>query len=110
MLVVGYRLNRLDKPIFMAGPKPMRTVFGSHHRLDSCGIIFHSPENPAIASSKKGGGGSVAAPLFFLPKEHNRVTTKLAEETWEAIEAEITLGREAFEADLLRINARSGHH
>lgn len=57
------------------------------------------------ASSKK-GGGSVAAPLFFLPKEHNRVTTKLAEETWEAIEAEITLGREAFEADLLRINAR----
>jgi len=58
------------------------------------------------ASSKKGGGGSVAAPLFFLPKEHNRVTTKLAEETWEAIEAEITLGREAFEADLLRINAR----
>merc|ERR1712108_36632 len=30
----------------------------------------------------------------------------LAEETWEAIEAEITIGREAFEADLLRINAR----
>ena len=72
-------------------------------------VLYHTPENPAIASSKK-GGGSVAAPLFFLPKEHNRVTTKLAEETWEAIEAEITLGREAFEADLLRINARSGHH
>ena len=33
---MGYRLNRLDEPVFMAGPKPMRTEFGIHHRLESC--------------------------------------------------------------------------
>ena len=33
---MGYRLNRLDEPIFMAGPKPMRTEFGIHLRLESC--------------------------------------------------------------------------
>ena len=26
----------LDEPVFMAGPKPMRTEFGIHHRLESC--------------------------------------------------------------------------
>ena len=34
---MGYRLNRLDEPVFMAGPKPMRTEFGIHQRLESCG-------------------------------------------------------------------------
>ena len=33
---MGYRFNRLDEPIFMAGPKPMRTEFGIHLRLESC--------------------------------------------------------------------------
>ena len=33
---MGYRLNRLDEPIFMAGPKPMRTEFGIYPRLESC--------------------------------------------------------------------------
>ena len=33
---MGYRLKRLDEPIFMAGPKPMRTDFGIHQRLESC--------------------------------------------------------------------------
>ena len=33
---MGYRLNRLDEPIFMAGPKPLRTEFGIHLRLESC--------------------------------------------------------------------------
>ena len=33
---MGYRLNRLDEPVFMAGPKPMRTEFGIHYRLESC--------------------------------------------------------------------------
>ena len=36
---MGYRLNRLDEPIFMAGPKPMRTEFGIHLRLESCVLI-----------------------------------------------------------------------
>ena len=35
---MGYRLNRLDEPIFMAGPKPLRTEFGIHFRLESCGM------------------------------------------------------------------------
>ena len=33
---MGYRLNRLDEPVFMAGTKPMRTKFGIHPRLESC--------------------------------------------------------------------------
>ena len=33
---MGYCLNRLDELVFMAGPKPMGTEFGIHHRLESC--------------------------------------------------------------------------
>ena len=33
---MGYHLNRLDEPIFMAVSKPMQTEFGIHHRLESC--------------------------------------------------------------------------
>ena len=33
---MAYRLKRLDEPIFMAGPKPMRKDFGIHQRLESC--------------------------------------------------------------------------
>ena len=36
---MGYRLNRLDEPVFMAGQKPMRTEFGIHQRLESCGKV-----------------------------------------------------------------------
>ena len=35
---MGYRLNRLDEPVFMAGPKPMRTESGIHLRLESCEV------------------------------------------------------------------------
>ena len=34
---MGYRLNRLDEPDFMAGPNPMLTEFGIHHRVERCG-------------------------------------------------------------------------
>ena len=34
---MGYLLNQLDEPVFMAVPKPMLTEFGIHHRLESCG-------------------------------------------------------------------------
>ena len=34
--VVGYRLNRLDEPIFIAVSKPLLTEFGIHLRLESC--------------------------------------------------------------------------
>ena len=33
-------MNRLDEPVLMAGPKPMWTEFGIHHRLESCEEIF----------------------------------------------------------------------
>ena len=33
---MGYRLNRLVEPVFMAVPKPLLTEFGIHHRLESC--------------------------------------------------------------------------
>ena len=42
---MGYRWNRLDEPIFMAGSKPMRTEFGICQRLESCamgsGVLTH---------------------------------------------------------------------
>ena len=34
---VGYRLNHLDEPVFMAVSKPLLAEFGIHHRLESCG-------------------------------------------------------------------------
>ena len=37
---MGDRLNCLDEPFFMAGPKPMLSEFGIHHRLESCVTIF----------------------------------------------------------------------
>ena len=33
---MGYRLNRLDEPVFMAVPKPMLTEFSINYRLESC--------------------------------------------------------------------------
>ena len=33
---MGYCLNQLDEPVFMAGAKPMRAEFGIHRRLESC--------------------------------------------------------------------------
>ena len=37
---MGYRLNRLDEPVFMAVPKPMLTEFGIHYILESCGGLL----------------------------------------------------------------------
>ena len=34
--VVGYRLNRLDEPIFIEVSIPLLTEFGIHFRLESC--------------------------------------------------------------------------
>ena len=33
---MGYRLNRLDGPVFMAVSKPLLTEFDIHYRLESC--------------------------------------------------------------------------
>ena len=38
---MGYRLNCLDEPVFIAVPKPFLTEFGIHYRLESCeGVHF----------------------------------------------------------------------
>ena len=36
---MGYRLNRLDEPVFIEVSKPLLTEFGIHYRLESCGAI-----------------------------------------------------------------------
>ena len=36
---MGYRLNRLDEPVFIAVSKPLLTEFGIHLRLESCGLL-----------------------------------------------------------------------
>ena len=33
---MGYRLNRLDEPVFIAVSKPLLTDFGIHRGLESC--------------------------------------------------------------------------
>ena len=40
---MGYRLNRLDEPVFIAVSKPLVTEFGIYHRLESCvGSVAYS--------------------------------------------------------------------
>ena len=34
---MGYHLNCLDEPVLIAVSKPLRTEFGIHRRLESCG-------------------------------------------------------------------------
>ena len=41
---MGYRLNRLDEPVFMAVSKPMQTEFGIHLRLESCEEYLKQPK------------------------------------------------------------------
>ena len=50
---MGYRLNRLDEPVFIAVSKPLLTEFGIHHRLESCGPAFPhaAPRLKAFISS-----------------------------------------------------------
>ena len=43
---MGYRLNCLDEPIFMAVSKPLLTEIGIHHRLESCVKENYVSEDP----------------------------------------------------------------
>ena len=45
---MGYRLNRLDEPVFMAVSKPLLTEFGIHHRLESCEWVFLQTHNQGL--------------------------------------------------------------
>ena len=55
---MGYRLNRLDEPIFMAMSKPLLTEFGIHHRLESCDLY---------SAGKKSNN---FAPVIFYTSSH----------------------------------------
>ena len=59
---MGYRLNRLDKPVLMAGAEPMQTEFDIHHRLESCDVVCSCSHFKAIYIS--GDDGKSAPPLF----------------------------------------------
>ena len=48
-------LSRLDEPVFMAGPKPMRTEFGIHLRLESCEGRYQSTNLLRILMRVAGG-------------------------------------------------------
>ena len=37
---MGYRLNRLTKPVFIAVSKLLLTEFGIHYRLESCDVFY----------------------------------------------------------------------
>ena len=50
---MGYRLNRLDDPVFMAVPKPMLTEFGIHYRLESC-VVLSEARRPLLIRSPAG--------------------------------------------------------
>ena len=60
---MGYRLNRLDEPVFMAVPKPMLTEFGIHYRLESCVSFstFYLWGRTCSAHAAMGGGGHLNA-------------------------------------------------
>ena len=49
---MGYRLNRLDEPVFMAGPKPLRTEFGVHLILESCASLLEGLMEESFESIK----------------------------------------------------------
>ena len=48
---MGYRLSRLDEPVFMAGPKPMLIEFGIHHRLESCVKLLPHIQNECACAA-----------------------------------------------------------
>ena len=50
---MGYSLNRLYGPVFMAGPKPMRTEFGIRQRLESCGYCLNCLVEPVFIAVSK---------------------------------------------------------
>ena len=51
---MGYHLNRLDEPVFIALSKPLLTVFGIHLRLESCVVLLQSWSSALQAPSVPG--------------------------------------------------------
>ena len=57
---MGYHLNGLDEPVFLAVSKPLLTEFGIHHELESCGnkieIVFCEHTLSDLAVDLEGPG------------------------------------------------------
>ena len=49
---MGYRLNRVDEPVFMAVSKPLLTDFGIYHRLESFDKPTQARDTVSIRSEK----------------------------------------------------------
>ena len=62
---MGYPLNRLDEPVFMARPKPLLTKFGIHHGLESC-VSISSGKN--VTPVKKDGQQAWNLDKFSMEK------------------------------------------
>ena len=50
---MGYRLNRLDEPVFIAVSKPLLTEFDIHQRLESCEGYWLFHKNKLVTVRKK---------------------------------------------------------
>ena len=66
---MGYHLNRLDEPVFIAVSNPLLTKFGIHLRLESC-----VPEDIAISlkevyNARGEGKGFFTSYLSFFSKD-----------------------------------------
>ena len=53
---MGYCLNRLNEPVFMAGPKPMLTEFGIHQKI---GELWGEMANWRVKTANLSPGGIV---------------------------------------------------
>ena len=73
---MGYRLNRLDEPVFMAVSKPLLTEFGIHHRLESCEASMNLTLRccPCFSSSVNEGQGEVKNSLMRPQPPQKAVT------------------------------------
>ena len=80
---MGYHLNRLDEPVFMAGPKPMRTEFGIHLRLESC--VLHEQQIGVISMyvTPYKQGGLKISPSFVTSFFRRRSLTHITNMTYE---------------------------
>ena len=75
---MGYRLNGLDGPVFMAGPKPMLNEFGIHSRLESCEQSRVEPEIVYSTSNDLGiNHNRLISFRYCLVKSTHRMTLKV---------------------------------
>ena len=63
---MGYRLDRLDEPVFMAGPKSMRTEFGNLAFILDWRVNYFA-YSKSTATGRKKSIGTFAILLSSLP-------------------------------------------